>query len=102
MRVGRRTVFTRGRPPWYNCEGQIDQCFVVGICGGSGSGKTTVAQRIIEKLNVSWVSLLSMDSYYKVFLFVCNLTTKPVLIFKYYYFWHIICIHSVTSYDPSD
>ncbi|KAM7534409.1 hypothetical protein Aperf_G00000112339 [Anoplocephala perfoliata] len=66
LRVGRRTVFTRGRPPWYNCEGQIDKCFVVGICGGSGSGKTTVAQKIIEKLNVSWVSILSMDSYYKV------------------------------------
>ncbi|VDD83815.1 unnamed protein product [Mesocestoides corti] len=66
MRVGRRTVFTRGRPPWYTCEGQIDKCFVIGICGGSGSGKTTVAQKIIERLNVSWVSLLSMDSYYKV------------------------------------
>ncbi|VUZ54561.1 unnamed protein product [Hymenolepis diminuta] len=66
LRVGGRTVFTRGRPPWYNREGQIDKCFVVGICGGSGSGKTTVAQKIIEKLNVSWVSILSMDSYYKV------------------------------------
>uniref|UniRef100_A0A0R3WFK8 uridine/cytidine kinase n=1 Tax=Taenia asiatica TaxID=60517 RepID=A0A0R3WFK8_TAEAS len=66
LRVGGRTVFTRGRPPWYTREGQIDECFVVGICGGSGSGKTTVAQKIIERLNVSWVSLLSMDSYYKV------------------------------------
>nr|CDS21471.1 uridine cytidine kinase 1 1 [Echinococcus granulosus] len=66
LRVGGRTVFTRGRPPWYTREGQIDECFVVGICGGSGSGKTTVAQRIIERLNVSWVSILSMDSYYKV------------------------------------
>ncbi|VDN99594.1 unnamed protein product [Rodentolepis nana] len=66
LRVGSRTVFTRGRPPWYTREGQIDKCFVVGICGGSSSGKTTVAQKIIEKLNVSWVSILSMDSYYKV------------------------------------
>lgn len=39
---------------------------MIGICGGSGSGKTTVAQKIIERLNVSWVSLLSMDCYYKV------------------------------------
>ena len=37
-----------------------------GICGGSASGKTTVAKRIIEELDVQWVSLLSMDSFYKV------------------------------------
>ncbi|VDK76706.1 unnamed protein product [Dibothriocephalus latus] len=65
LRFGGRTVFTRGRPPWYTCDGQQQQCFVIGICGGSGSGKTTVAQKIIERLNVSWVSLLSMDCYYK-------------------------------------
>uniref|UniRef100_A0A0X3PSZ0 Uridine kinase n=1 Tax=Schistocephalus solidus TaxID=70667 RepID=A0A0X3PSZ0_SCHSO len=66
LRFGGRTVFTRGRPPWYTCDGQQQECFVIGICGGSGSGKTTVAQKIIERLNVSWVSLLSMDCYYKV------------------------------------
>ena len=38
----------------------------VGLCGGSASGKTTVARRIIEHLDVPWVSLLSMDSFYKV------------------------------------
>jgi len=37
-----------------------------GLCGGSASGKTTVAKRIIEALDVPWVSLLSMDSFYKV------------------------------------
>lgn len=37
-----------------------------GICGGSASGKTTVARKIIEALNVQWVSLVSMDSFYKV------------------------------------
>lgn len=37
-----------------------------GLAGGSASGKTTVAQRIIESLGVRWVSLLSMDSFYKV------------------------------------
>jgi uridine kinase len=36
------------------------------LCGGSASGKTTVAKKIIEDLNVQWVSLLSMDSFYKV------------------------------------
>jgi len=37
-----------------------------GVCGGSASGKTTVARKIIEELNVQWVSLVCMDSFYKV------------------------------------
>lgn len=37
-----------------------------GICGGSASGKTTVAEKIIESLGIPWVTLLSMDSFYKV------------------------------------
>lgn len=37
-----------------------------GLCGGSASGKTTVANQIIEALDVPWVVLLSMDSFYKV------------------------------------
>lgn len=40
--------------------------FFTGICGGSASGKTTVAKKIIEDLGVPWVCLLSMDSFYKV------------------------------------
>lgn len=40
--------------------------FVIGICGGSASGKTTVAQKIIECLDVPWVTLLSMDCFYKI------------------------------------
>lgn len=39
---------------------------LLGICGGSASGKTTVAEKIIESLGVPWVTLLSMDSFYKV------------------------------------
>lgn len=39
---------------------------MAGICGGSASGKTTVAEKIIECLGVPWVTLLSMDSFYKV------------------------------------
>ncbi len=41
-------------------------CGSAGLCGGSSSGKTTVANKIIEALDVPWVVLLSMDSFYKV------------------------------------
>ncbi|CAI7997178.1 Uridine-cytidine kinase-like 1 [Geodia barretti] len=61
----RRTIYIAGRPPWYDSHGQIAEAFVIGLAGGSASGKTTVARRIIESLGVPWVSLLSMDSFYK-------------------------------------
>ena len=38
---------------------------VVGIAGGTGSGKTTVVRKIIEKLPKNSVAVLSQDSYYK-------------------------------------
>lgn len=66
IRSNNRTIYTSGRPPWYNCAGQQVEPFVIGICGGSASGKTTVAQKIIECLDVPWVTLLSMDCFYKI------------------------------------
>ncbi|XP_065185040.1 uridine-cytidine kinase-like 1 [Sycon ciliatum] len=61
-----RIVYTRGRPPWYDSHGHAGNAFIIGLCGGSASGKTTVANRIIEALQVPWVTLLSMDCFYKV------------------------------------
>ncbi|XP_067904392.1 uridine-cytidine kinase-like 1 isoform X6 [Heterodontus francisci] len=67
LRTSKRTIYTAGRPPWYNEHGtQSKQAFVIGLCGGSASGKTTVARKIIEALDVPWVVLLSVDSFYKV------------------------------------
>ncbi|KAA8590948.1 hypothetical protein FQN60_001891 [Etheostoma spectabile] len=67
LRTSKRTIYTAGRPPWYNEHGaQSKDAFVIGLCGGSASGKTTVARKIIEDLDVPWVVLLSMDSFYKV------------------------------------
>ncbi|XP_034551588.1 uridine-cytidine kinase-like 1a isoform X2 [Notolabrus celidotus] len=66
LRTGTRTIYTAGRPPWYDEHGaQSKEAFVIGLCGGSASGKTTVANKIIEALDVPWVVLLSMDSFYK-------------------------------------
>jgi uridine kinase len=40
---------------------------IIGICGGSGSGKTTSTRRIIEALSSSNVIVLQQDSDYKDF-----------------------------------
>ena len=32
----------------YDCQGQLVEPFLIGICGGSASGKTTVADKIIK------------------------------------------------------
>ena len=63
--VAGKTIYTAGRPPWYDASGQLRDAFVIGVAGGSDSGKTTVARKIIEELGVPWVVLLDMDSFYK-------------------------------------
>ena len=40
------------------------ECFVIGIGGGTGSGKTTLTKRLKERLG-SAVTVLSYDNYYK-------------------------------------
>jgi uridine kinase len=39
--------------------------FIIGIAGGSGSGKTTVVHNIIKGLPKNSVAVISQDSYYK-------------------------------------
>lgn len=38
---------------------------IIGIAGGTGSGKTTVVKRIIESLSADEAAILPLDSYYK-------------------------------------
>ena len=38
---------------------------IIGIAGGTGSGKTTVVKSIIDSLPADEVALLPLDSYYK-------------------------------------
>jgi uridine kinase len=38
---------------------------IIGICGGTGSGKTTVANRILESVAAREVIFLQQDSYYR-------------------------------------
>ncbi|WP_353892547.1 uridine kinase [Proteinivorax hydrogeniformans] len=38
---------------------------IIGIAGGTGSGKTTVAQKVLEKIDSSKITIIEHDSYYK-------------------------------------
>ena len=38
---------------------------VIGVAGGSGSGKTTVVRRIVEALGLDQVTVLDHDRYYR-------------------------------------
>ncbi|MBC8047776.1 MAG: AAA family ATPase, partial [Fimbriimonadaceae bacterium] len=37
---------------------------IIGIAGGTGSGKTTFVKRLIEKLPEQSVTVISQDAYY--------------------------------------
>jgi len=43
----------------------MDKALVIGICGGTGSGKTTITERIIAALPGDRVVVLQQDHYYK-------------------------------------
>ncbi|KAL8657947.1 MAG: hypothetical protein Q9226_001413 [Calogaya cf. arnoldii] len=45
-------------PPWAHTS-------IIGVAGSSGSGKTSLAHAIVSSLNLPWVVILSMDSFYK-------------------------------------
>jgi uridine kinase len=45
-------------PPWSDMS-------IIGVAGASGSGKTSLAIEIVRKLDLPWVIILSIDSFYK-------------------------------------
>lgn len=45
---------------------------IIGICGGTGSGKTTIARAIVEAVGAENVILVEQDSYYR------NLADMPL------------------------
>lgn len=50
-------------PPWADTS-------IIGIAGSSGSGKTSLAMRIIASLNLPWVIILSMVGNHLSFMFL--------------------------------
>jgi uridine kinase len=56
---------SNGRPPWYTPTGKAVPSYVIGIAGGSASGKTHVATSILRQLNhIPTCLILSQDSFY--------------------------------------
>lgn len=46
-------------------KGQMDgKTTIIGIAGGTGSGKSTVVRRIVEALPPNYVAVVPLDSYY--------------------------------------
>ncbi len=45
---------------------------IIGICGGTGSGKTTIARKIVQTVGAENVVLIEQDSYYR------NLADMPL------------------------
>ena len=43
----------------------MNKNIIIGIAGGTGSGKTTLAERIIEELNEPNIFIIKQDAYYK-------------------------------------
>lgn len=43
----------------------MKNCVVIGISGGSGSGKTTVAERLLQRIGEDHILLIKQDYYYK-------------------------------------
>ncbi|HEY0079508.1 MAG TPA: uridine kinase [Pyrinomonadaceae bacterium] len=61
---------------------------IIGICGGTGSGKTTVANRILESVKAGEVVFLQQDSYYR------NLDQMPLDLRQKVNFDHPDAIHN--------
>ena len=49
----------------YTEQSEGVKMYIIGIGGGTGSGKTTVAKRIVELLGEENCSILPMDNYYR-------------------------------------
>ncbi|KAI0359972.1 armadillo/beta-catenin/plakoglobin [Trametes cingulata] len=65
LQAKKNTILTsHGRPPWYDEDGHhLSDAFVIGIAGGSASGKTHVARCIVQALgSIPTVVILSQAS----------------------------------------
>jgi len=56
---------------------------ILGIAGGTGSGKTTVVNQILNELPTAEVTVISQDSYYKKNFILLNVFKRhPLPVFR--------------------
>ena len=53
------------RPELRYNPGMTCRPFLLGVVGGTGSGKTTVARAIVEAVGATRIALIEQDSYYR-------------------------------------
>jgi uridine kinase len=61
-----------GGTPNRRLKAELHTKMIIGICGGTGSGKTTIARRIVDSVGAENVVLVEQDSYYR------NLSDMPL------------------------
>ena len=44
---------------------EVQHCIIIGVAGGTGSGKTTVAHRILDRVGTENIAYVPHDAYYK-------------------------------------
>jgi len=59
-----------GRSPWYHTstrssKRRCKQTFLIGVAGGTASGKTSVCRAVVNNLQLPWVQILSLDCFYR-------------------------------------
>ncbi len=59
-----RDVLSREQANWWPTGGE-DRPAIIGIAGGSGSGKTTIAEAVVTAVGINTVSLIQHDAYYR-------------------------------------
>ena len=64
MRAARRSAYLRGVSLEPNDGGDRETPFLIGVAGGSNSGKTTIASRLAKLMGAERLSLIKLDSYY--------------------------------------
>ena len=55
---------SNGNPPARKPHWPTSQPLIIGLGGGSGSGKTTIARSIVEAIGLDHVTLIQHDAYY--------------------------------------
>jgi uridine kinase len=55
----------QGRAPWYDESGVVKKPLIIGVAGGSCSGKNIFCEEIRKKIHSNWIIFVSESSFYR-------------------------------------